>query len=31
MVSDDIQGPSWFPDGPLPRYLLNFTVRMRPV
>lgn len=31
MVSDDIQGPSWFPDGSLPRMLLNFTVRMRPV
>jgi hypothetical protein len=31
MVSDDIQGPSWFPDGSLPRMLLNFTVRMRPL
>lgn len=31
MVSDDIQGPSWFPDGNLPRMLLNFTIRMRPV
>jgi hypothetical protein len=31
MVSDDIQGPSWFPDGSLPRMLLNFTVRMRPI
>jgi hypothetical protein len=31
MFSDDIQGPSWFPDGDLPRMLLNFTVRMRPV
>lgn len=31
MVSDDLQGPSWFPDGTLPRMLLNFTVRMRPV
>lgn len=31
LVADDIQGPSWFPDGSLPRYLLNFTVRMRPV
>jgi hypothetical protein len=31
MVSDDIQGPSWFPDGDLPRMLLNFTVRMRPL
>jgi hypothetical protein len=31
MVGDDIQGPSWFPDGDLPRMLLNFTVRMRPL
>lgn len=31
MVSDDIQGPSWFPDGDLPRMVLNFTVRMQPV
>ena len=29
-VSDDITGPSWFPDGDLPRMLLTFTVRMRP-
>jgi len=29
-VSDDITGPSWFPDGDLPRMLLGFTVRMRP-
>lgn len=29
-VSDDIQGPSWFPDGDTPRLLLNWTVRMRP-
>lgn len=29
-VSDDIQGPSWFPDGDQPRMLLNWTVRMRP-
>lgn len=31
MVGDDIQGPSWFPDGDLPRMLLNFTVRMQPL
>jgi len=29
-VSDDIQGPSWFPEGDTPRMLLNWTVRMRP-
>jgi hypothetical protein len=29
-VSDDIQGPSWSPDGDAPRMLLNWTVRMRP-
>ncbi len=29
-VADDIQGPSWFPDGDLPRMLLNFTVHLRP-
>ena len=27
---DDIQGPSWLPDGDLPRLLLNWTVRVRP-
>lgn len=31
MVSDDIQGPAWFPDGAQPRMLVNWTVRMRPV
>lgn len=31
MVSDDIQGPSWIPDGDLPRLVLNFTIRMQPV
>lgn len=30
-VADDIQGPSWFPDGDLPRLILNFRVRLRPV
>jgi hypothetical protein len=30
-VADDIQGPSWVPDGDVPRLLINFTVRMRPV
>jgi len=30
LVGDDIQGPSWVPDGDLPRLLVNFTVRMRP-
>ena len=30
MVSDDIAGPSWVPDGDLPRLIINFTVRMRP-
>lgn len=29
-AADDIQGPSWLPDGDLARLLLNFTVRMRP-
>jgi hypothetical protein len=28
--ADDIQGPSWFPDGDLPRLLVNWTVRMSP-
>lgn len=27
---DDIQGPSFVPDGDRPRLLLNWTVRMRP-
>lgn len=27
----DIQGPAWLPDGDLPRLLLNWTVRLRPV
>lgn len=31
LVGDDIQGPSWIPDGDLPRLVLNFTVRMQPV
>jgi hypothetical protein len=30
MVADDIQGPQWQPDRELPRYLLGFTVRIRP-
>lgn len=30
MAVDDIQGPAWFPDGDLPRLLLNWTVRVRP-
>jgi len=29
-VADDIQGPSWVPDGDKPRYLVNWTARMRP-
>lgn len=29
-VADDIQGPSWFPDGDTARYVLNWTTRMRP-
>lgn len=29
-VADDIQGPSWFPDGAVPRLLLSWTVRVRP-
>lgn len=28
--ADDIQGPSWLPDGDLPRLLLNWSVRMGP-
>lgn len=31
MVVDDIQGPSWFPDGSKPRMLLNWTARIRPL
>lgn len=31
MYADDIQGPSWFPDGNLPRMLLNWSVRVRPL
>jgi hypothetical protein len=30
LALDDIQGPSWLPDGDLPRLLVNFTVRMQP-
>lgn len=30
LAVDDIQGPSWLPDGDHPRLLLNFTIRMRP-
>jgi hypothetical protein len=30
MVTDDVQGPSWFPDGDIPRLLVNWTVRLRP-
>lgn len=29
-VADDIQGPTWVPDGDVPRLLVNFTVRIRP-
>lgn len=29
-VSDDIAGPSWVPDGNLPRLVVQFTVRVRP-
>lgn len=29
-AADDIQGPQWVPDGNTPRYLLGFTVRLRP-
>lgn len=29
-AADDIQGPTWLPDGNLPRLILNWTVRMRP-
>ncbi len=30
-VADDVQGPTWSPDREVPRYLLNFTVRLRPM
>lgn len=30
LAVDDIQGPQWFPDGDLPRLLLNWTTRVRP-
>jgi hypothetical protein len=30
-VADDIQGPSWVPDGSVPRLLVQFTVRVRPL
>lgn len=30
IVADDVQGPSWFPDGDIPRLLVNWTVRLRP-
>ena len=29
-VADDIQGPSWFPDGSVPRLLVQWVVRVRP-
>ena len=29
-AADDIQGPTWLPDGEVPRLILNWTVRMRP-
>jgi hypothetical protein len=29
-VSDDITGPSWFPEGDLPRLLVQWTTRIRP-
>lgn len=29
-VSDDIQGPTWAPDGDTPRMIVQFTVRIRP-
>lgn len=29
-VADDLAGPSWIPDGDLPRLLLSFSVRARP-
>lgn len=30
-VADDVQGPTWTPDGNLARYLVQFTVRVRPL
>jgi hypothetical protein len=30
-VADDIQGPSWVPDGSVPRLLVQWTVRVRPL
>lgn len=29
-VADDIQGPTWAPDGDTPRLVVSFTVRLRP-
>lgn len=29
-AADDIQGPTWLPDGDVPRLILNWTIRMRP-
>jgi hypothetical protein len=29
-AADGIQGPTWLPDGDLPRLILNWTVRVRP-
>jgi hypothetical protein len=31
LAIDDIQGPTWLPDGDLPRLLLNWTVRLQPL
>lgn len=31
MLTDNIQGPSWFPDGDKPRMLLNWVARIRPL
>jgi hypothetical protein len=30
-VADDIQGPTWAPDNDVPRLIVQFTVRVRPV
>lgn len=30
MMCDDIQGPTWAPDGEYPRLLVQFTIRLRP-
>lgn len=30
LVADDVQGPSYAPDGSVPRLVLQFTVRIRP-